>query len=55
MVTIFHSFSSKVILRKSSGIDESGTIVWQLLLMLIIGWVIVFFTVFRGIKVNIII
>ena len=43
---------NKVILKKSSGIDESGTIVWQLILSLAIAWLIVLGMVIKGIQVK---
>ena len=42
----------KVILKRSDSIEESGTIVWQLILSLFIAWVIVYLMVVRGIKVS---
>jgi hypothetical protein len=41
-----------VILRKSSGIEEPGTIVWQLILALAIAWLIVLGMVIKGIQVS---
>ena len=38
------------VLQKSNGIDNPGTVVWQLALCLFIAWVIVFLCVFKGIK-----
>lgn len=38
------------VLRISSGIDETGSIVWQLMLCLLLCWVIVFFVLIRGIS-----
>ncbi|CAF0707880.1 unnamed protein product [Brachionus calyciflorus] len=43
---------NKVILQKSSGIEESGTIVWQLIVALIVAWIIVFAMVIKGIHVS---
>jgi hypothetical protein len=39
------------VLRKSSGIEESGEIVWHLILALGIAWLIVLLMVIKGIKV----
>jgi hypothetical protein len=45
-------FWKEIILQKSSGIEESGYIVWQLFVALLIAWIIILFTVIKGIKVN---
>jgi hypothetical protein len=45
------NYWNQVILQKSDGIDASGTVIWQLVLALFIGWVIVFAMVVKGIKV----
>lgn len=37
---------------KSSGIDDSGTIVWQLLVALIVAWILTWCLVVKGIGVN---
>lgn len=38
------------VLQKSATMDNSGTIVWQLAVALLIAWIGVFFCVFKGIK-----
>ncbi|KAM8953600.1 sodium- and chloride-dependent neutral and basic amino acid transporter B(0+)-like [Pelodytes ibericus] len=40
----------KVILRQSSGLDETGEIVWYLALCLLLAWIIVGASLFKGIK-----
>ena len=42
----------KVILKRSPSIDETGSIVWQLLLALFLAWLLVFSMVLKGIKVT---
>lgn len=43
---------NKVILNKSSGIDEPGTIIWQLLIALFGAYLIVYLMLVRGVKVS---
>lgn len=40
----------KVVLQRSSGIDETGVIVWELALCLLLAWLIVATALFKGIK-----
>ncbi|XP_075043327.1 sodium- and chloride-dependent neutral and basic amino acid transporter B(0+)-like [Mixophyes fleayi] len=40
----------KVTLRRSSGIDETGDVVWYLALCLLLAWIIVAASLFKGIK-----
>ncbi|XP_051791361.1 sodium- and chloride-dependent neutral and basic amino acid transporter B(0+)-like [Erpetoichthys calabaricus] len=44
------SDSSKVALRRSSGLDESGGVIWHLALCLLLAWIIVGAALFKGIK-----
>lgn len=41
---------SKVTLQRSSGLDETGRIVWYLALCLLLSWMIVGAALFKGIK-----
>lgn len=41
---------SKVALQRSSGMDETGVIVWYLALCLLLAWLIVGAALFKGIK-----
>ncbi|ELK38672.1 Sodium- and chloride-dependent neutral and basic amino acid transporter B(0+) [Myotis davidii] len=41
---------NKVALQRSSGMDETGTIVWYLALCLLLAWIIVGAALFKGIK-----
>ncbi|XP_064631980.1 sodium- and chloride-dependent creatine transporter 1-like isoform X2 [Lineus longissimus] len=43
-------FWERKILQISSGIDEPGTIVWELALALFVAWVICYFCVWKGVK-----
>ncbi|RNA03671.1 sodium- and chloride-dependent neutral and basic amino acid transporter B(0+) [Brachionus plicatilis] len=43
---------NNVILMKSSGIDESGTIVWQLIVALIVAWILSWCMVVKGIAIS---
>uniref|UniRef100_A0A8C4XCZ2 Transporter n=1 Tax=Erpetoichthys calabaricus TaxID=27687 RepID=A0A8C4XCZ2_ERPCA len=40
----------KVALRRSSGLDESGGVIWHLALCLLLAWIIVGAALFKGIK-----
>ena len=46
-------FWNKVVLKKSESIENTGEIVWQLVLLLLASWIIVFVLTFKGIKGNI--
>ena len=37
-------------LKQSDGIEEQGTIVWELALLLLLSWIIVYFCLWRGIQ-----
>ncbi len=45
-------FSSAYILKKSSGIEDLGPFVWQLFLALAVSWFLIYFMVFKGVKVK---
>ncbi|CAF0729098.1 unnamed protein product [Brachionus calyciflorus] len=45
-------FWKEVLLQKSSSIDESGYIVWQLLVALTVAWLVITASVINGIKVS---
>uniref|UniRef100_A0A8C2ZX60 Transporter n=1 Tax=Cyclopterus lumpus TaxID=8103 RepID=A0A8C2ZX60_CYCLU len=47
--TIFHSNKRRV-LKLSSGIEEVGSLRWELVLCLILTWVICYFCIWKGIK-----
>ncbi|KAK6190230.1 hypothetical protein SNE40_002149 [Patella caerulea] len=38
------------VLERSSGIDEQGSMRWQLVLILLLGWIIVYFCIWKGPK-----
>lgn len=44
-------FSNEVLML-SSGMDDFGTISWQLLICLLVAWIAVFLCSFRGIKTS---
>lgn len=48
--TVLFCASSKVALQRSSGLDETGNIVWYLALCLLLSWMIVGAALFKGIK-----
>lgn len=37
-------------LEQTSGVDEPGTIRWELILILILAWVIIYLCIFKGVK-----
>ncbi|XP_066570725.1 sodium- and chloride-dependent neutral and basic amino acid transporter B(0+) [Amia ocellicauda] len=43
-------FWDKVALRRSSGLDETGEVVWHLALCLLLSWILVGAAVYKGIK-----
>jgi SNF family Na+-dependent transporter len=43
---------NKVVLKKSASIDETGDLVWQLVVSLIVAWVVTFLCLFRGVKMS---
>ncbi|RNA29024.1 sodium-dependent proline transporter-like [Brachionus plicatilis] len=43
-------YYNNYILQKTPGLENSGTLVWQLVLCLGIAWIIVFLCIFKGIK-----
>lgn len=43
-------YFSKVALQRSSGMEETGVIVWYLALCLLLAWLIVGAALFKGIK-----
>lgn len=43
-------FWNKIILKKSDSIENSGHIVWELVLVLLSTWIIMFALIFKGIK-----
>ena len=49
LIAAFCAFS-KVALQRSSGLNETGNIVWYLALCLLLSWVIVGAVLFKGIK-----
>ncbi|CAI9584975.1 unnamed protein product [Staurois parvus] len=46
----FSLYFRKVALRRSSGLDETGEVVWYLALCLLLAWIIVGAALFKGIK-----
>uniref|UniRef100_A0A4W3HS47 Transporter n=1 Tax=Callorhinchus milii TaxID=7868 RepID=A0A4W3HS47_CALMI len=47
---LFSFFSSKVTLRRSNSIAETGVVVWYLTLCLLLAWIIVALSMYKGIK-----
>lgn len=42
--------SRNKMLGQTSGIGEAGVIQWQLLLILILAWILVYLCIFKGVK-----
>ena len=49
---MLYFFIRKIILQQSPSIDESGHIVWQLVVALFVSWIIVYLILFLGVKVS---
>lgn len=45
-------YFSKVAFQRSSGLDDTGVIVWYLALCLLLAWLIVGAALFKGIKTS---
>ncbi|CAF0892953.1 unnamed protein product [Brachionus calyciflorus] len=43
---------NNVILKKSATINETGTLVWQLVVALFLAWIVCFLCLFRGVKLS---
>ncbi|XP_054482431.1 sodium- and chloride-dependent GABA transporter 1 isoform X3 [Anoplopoma fimbria] len=37
-------------LEQTSGVDEAGVVRWELLLILILAWIVIYFCIFKGVK-----
>lgn len=37
-------------LQQTSGVEESGVLRWELFLLLILAWIIIYFCIFKGVK-----
>lgn len=37
-------------LEQTSGVEEAGTIRWDLFLILILAWILIYFCIFKGVK-----
>lgn len=37
-------------LEQTSGVDEAGTMRWELFLILILAWILIYFCIFKGVK-----
>ena len=44
------SLHSQEALQRSSGLDETGPVVWHLALCLLLGWILIGAALFKGIK-----
>ncbi len=42
--------SRNEVLKQSSGIQDSGTVIWQLALLLLLAWVLVYLCLWKGIR-----
>ena len=46
----FHHLPRRRVLRISGGLDEPGTVNWDLALCLLLGWIICYLCVWKGVK-----
>ena len=37
-------------LEQTSGVDETGVVRWELLLLLFLAWILIYFCIFKGVK-----
>lgn len=37
-------------LQQTSGVEEAGIIRWELLLILILAWILIYLCIFKGVK-----
>ena len=37
-------------LEQTSGVEEAGVVRWELLLILILAWILIYFCIFKGVK-----
>ena len=37
-------------LQQTSGVDETGTLRWELFLILLLAWILIYFCIFKGVK-----
>lgn len=51
IINFFILLIRETILQKSSGINDSGHLIWQLIVGLIVAWIIIWAMVIKGIKV----
>ncbi|XP_063751294.1 sodium- and chloride-dependent GABA transporter ine isoform X2 [Eleginops maclovinus] len=48
--TASKEFFKNKMLQQTSGVDEPGTIRWELFLILLLAWIIIYFCIFKGVK-----
>lgn len=49
-MSTFYRLPRHRMLDQTSGIEEMGTIRWELLLILILAWIIIYLCIFKGVK-----
>ncbi|XP_031713275.1 sodium- and chloride-dependent GABA transporter 1 [Anarrhichthys ocellatus] len=48
--TASQEFFKYKMLEQTSGVDEAGVVRWELLLILLLAWVLIYFCIFKGVK-----
>ncbi|RVE63531.1 hypothetical protein OJAV_G00137340 [Oryzias javanicus] len=48
--TASKEFFQYEMLEQTSGVEETGTLRWQLFLILILAWILIYFCIFKGVK-----
>ncbi|XP_054482430.1 sodium-dependent dopamine transporter isoform X2 [Anoplopoma fimbria] len=48
--TASQEFFKYKMLEQTSGVDEAGVVRWELLLILILAWIVIYFCIFKGVK-----
>ncbi|TRY57272.1 hypothetical protein DNTS_003317 [Danionella cerebrum] len=48
--TASQQFFNYKVLERTSGVEETGTLRWELFLLLMLGWILVYLCIFKGVK-----
>ncbi|XP_036976590.1 sodium- and chloride-dependent GABA transporter ine [Acanthopagrus latus] len=48
--TASQEFFKYKMLQQTSGVDETGTLRWELFLILLLAWILIYFCIFKGVK-----
>ncbi|KAM6970627.1 sodium- and chloride-dependent GABA transporter 1 [Aplochiton taeniatus] len=48
--TASQQFFNYRMLQRTGGVDETGSVRWELLLLLLLAWILIYFCIFKGVK-----